>query len=100
MFLKWHTICLVRDPKSRPTMDEVVKALTPLQDLTDHAILSCHSRMYQQAAARRRRKPEGMPPLQRSQSQGQIQSQLRGVMKFPNVQQEAQVLVILLIFLL
>ncbi|AES92030.1 receptor-like kinase [Medicago truncatula] len=30
--------CLSREPKSRPNMDEVVKALTPLQDLNDFAI--------------------------------------------------------------
>ncbi|KAL3745226.1 hypothetical protein ACJRO7_014355 [Eucalyptus globulus] len=34
--------CLSRDPKSRPTMDEVVEVLAPLQDLNDLAILSCH----------------------------------------------------------
>lgn len=48
--------CLSRDPKSRPTMDEVVKVLTPLQDLNDLAILSSHSRLYQQG--RRKKKPE------------------------------------------
>ncbi|KAF2318086.1 hypothetical protein GH714_041427 [Hevea brasiliensis] len=49
--------CLSRDPKSRPTMDEVVKALIPLQDLNDLAILSYHSRLSQQA--RRKKKSEG-----------------------------------------
>ncbi|XP_031381056.1 probable serine/threonine-protein kinase PIX7 isoform X2 [Punica granatum] len=48
--------CLGRDPKSRPTVDEVVKVLTPLQDLNDFAILSCNSRLYQQG--RRKKKPE------------------------------------------
>ncbi|KAB2079607.1 hypothetical protein ES319_A05G016000v1 [Gossypium barbadense] len=49
--------CLHRDPKARPTMDEVVKVLTPLQDLNDLAILSHHSRLSQQG--RRKKKPEG-----------------------------------------
>ncbi|GKV17089.1 hypothetical protein SLEP1_g27634 [Rubroshorea leprosula] len=49
--------CLNKDPKSRPTMDEVVKVLTPLQDLNDLAILSYHSRSSQQA--RRKKKPDG-----------------------------------------
>ncbi|KAG4197279.1 hypothetical protein ERO13_A05G014600v2 [Gossypium hirsutum] len=46
-----------RDPKARPTMDEVVKVLTPLQDLNDLAILSHHSRLSQQG--RRKKKLEG-----------------------------------------
>lgn len=46
--------CLSRDPKSRPTMDEVVKILTPLQDLNDLAILSYHSRLSQQARRKKR----------------------------------------------
>ncbi|KAK3040004.1 hypothetical protein RJ639_027194 [Escallonia herrerae] len=49
--------CLSRDPKSRPSMDEVVKVLTPLQDLNDLAILSYHSRSSQQA--RRKKKQDG-----------------------------------------
>lgn len=49
--------CLSRDPKSRPTMDEIVKILTPLQDLNDLAILSYHTRASQQA--RRKKKPDG-----------------------------------------
>lgn len=49
--------CLSKDSKSRPTMDEVVKVLTPLQDLNDLAILSYHSRLSQQA--RRKKKSEG-----------------------------------------
>ncbi|KAE9609734.1 putative protein kinase RLK-Pelle-RLCK-VIIa-2 family [Lupinus albus] len=32
--------CISRDPKCRPSMDEVVKAMTPLQDLNDLAILN------------------------------------------------------------
>ncbi|CAN4103526.1 unnamed protein product [Withania somnifera] len=50
--------CLSRDPKSRPSMDEVVKALTPLQDLKDLAILSSHSRLTQ--SGRRKKKLDGM----------------------------------------
>lgn len=57
--------CLSRDPKSRPTMDEVVKVLTPLQDLNDLAILSCHSRLSQQG---RRKKKDGTPQLTYNQS--------------------------------
>ncbi|KAK8660904.1 hypothetical protein V6N13_051811 [Hibiscus sabdariffa] len=49
--------CLHRDAKSRPTMDEVVKVLTPLQDLNDLAILSYHTCVSQQG--RRKKKPEG-----------------------------------------
>ncbi|KAF6158183.1 hypothetical protein GIB67_014977 [Kingdonia uniflora] len=41
--------CLSRDPKSRPTMDETVKGLTPLQYLNDLAILSYHSHSFQPA---------------------------------------------------
>ncbi|KAJ6363246.1 hypothetical protein OIU78_003426 [Salix suchowensis] len=48
--------CLSRDSKSRPTMDEVVKVLTPLQDLNDLAILSYHSRLSQQG--KRKKKSE------------------------------------------
>ncbi|KAB5551909.1 hypothetical protein DKX38_009220 [Salix brachista] len=50
--------CLSRDSKSRPTMDEVVKVLTPLQDLNDLAILSYHSRLSQQG--KRKKKSEGV----------------------------------------
>ncbi|KAK6126894.1 hypothetical protein DH2020_039361 [Rehmannia glutinosa] len=49
--------CLSRDTKSRPSMDDVVKVLTPLQELNDLAILSCHSRFSQ--AGRRKKKPDG-----------------------------------------
>ncbi|KAG6739984.1 hypothetical protein POTOM_057614 [Populus tomentosa] len=49
--------CLSRDSNSRPTMDEVVKVLTPLQDLNDLAILSYHSRLSQQG--KRKKKSEG-----------------------------------------
>lgn len=58
--------CLSRDPKSRPTMDEVVRVLTPLQDLNDLAILSHHSRLSQQG--RRKKKPDGAHQLTYSQS--------------------------------
>lgn len=51
--------CLSGDPKARPCMDEVVKVLTPLQELNDLAILSYHSRISQQA--RRKKKPDGTP---------------------------------------
>ncbi|XP_029129219.1 probable serine/threonine-protein kinase PIX7 isoform X3 [Cajanus cajan] len=57
--------CLSRDPKSRPNMDEVVKALTPLQDLNDFAILSYHSRLSQQG---RRKKKDGTPHITYTQS--------------------------------
>ncbi|XP_010541906.1 PREDICTED: probable serine/threonine-protein kinase NAK isoform X2 [Tarenaya hassleriana] len=40
--------CLSRDPKSRPTMEDVVKILTPLQDLHDYAVLSYNSRVSRQ----------------------------------------------------
>ncbi|XP_030954617.1 serine/threonine-protein kinase PBL35-like [Quercus robur] len=53
--------CLSRDSKSRPTMDEVVKVLTPLQDLNDLAILSHHSRLSQQG--RRKKKSDGTPQI-------------------------------------
>lgn len=56
--------CLSRDPKSRPTMDEIVKSLTPLQDLNDLAILTYHSRLSQQA--RRKKKPDGTQYLSSS----------------------------------
>ncbi|KAI8565641.1 hypothetical protein RHMOL_Rhmol03G0275900 [Rhododendron molle] len=49
--------CLSRDPKSRPSMDEVVKVLSPLQDLNDLAILSHHARLSQ--PGRRKKKPDG-----------------------------------------
>ena len=58
--------CLHRDPKSRPTMDEIVKVLTPLQDLNDLAILSYHARLSQQG--RRKKKPEGSQQLSNAQS--------------------------------
>ncbi|GAB4832831.1 Serine/threonine-protein kinase pbl35 [Ancistrocladus abbreviatus] len=50
--------CLNRDPKSRPSMDEVVKVLAPLQDLNDMAILSYHSRSVSQHG-RRKKKVDG-----------------------------------------
>lgn len=58
--------CLSRDPKSRPSMDEVVKGLTPLQDLTDLAIYSFHSRSSQQG--RRKKKSDGNRQLSQTQS--------------------------------
>lgn len=53
--------CLNRDPKFRPTMDEVVKVITPLQDLSDLAISSYHSRSSQQA--RRKKRSDGTQQL-------------------------------------
>ncbi|KAJ8635054.1 hypothetical protein MRB53_009321 [Persea americana] len=58
--------CLSRDPKSRPSMDEVVKGLTPLQDLNDLAIYSYHSRSSQQG--RRKKKADGNRQLSQTQS--------------------------------
>ncbi|KAJ4951607.1 hypothetical protein NE237_028439 [Protea cynaroides] len=58
--------CLSRDPKSRPSMDEVVKGLTPLQDLNDFAVYSYHARSSQQG--RRRRKSDGTRQLTHTQS--------------------------------
>lgn len=58
--------CLSRDPKSRPSMDEIVKLLTPLLDLNDLAIFSHHSRSSQQG--RRKKKPDGTQQLTYSQS--------------------------------
>ncbi|KAJ0031754.1 hypothetical protein Pint_13774 [Pistacia integerrima] len=58
--------CLSRDPKSRPTMDDVVKVVTPLQDLNDLAILSYHSRLSQQG--RRKKKPDGTQQIASAQS--------------------------------
>ncbi|KAF5206066.1 Receptor-like serine/threonine-protein kinase [Thalictrum thalictroides] len=58
--------CLSRDPKSRPSMDEIVKGLTPLQDLNDLAIFSYHSRSSQ--LARRKKKSDGTQQLTYTQS--------------------------------
>lgn len=58
--------CLGRDPKSRPSMDEIVKGLIPLQDLKDFAISSYHSRSSQQG--RRKKKSDGIPQLTYTQS--------------------------------
>ncbi|XVF48056.1 hypothetical protein PTKIN_Ptkin03bG0160100 [Pterospermum kingtungense] len=66
--------CLQRDPKARPTMDEVVKVLTPLQDLNDLAILSSHSRLPQQG--RRKKKPEGSRQLTNPQTKSTRDSPL------------------------
>lgn len=66
--------CLSRDTKSRPLMDEVVKVLTPLQELNDLAILSYHSRFSQAGrrrfspAGRREKKPDGIHQLNSNQS--------------------------------
>ncbi|KAG6424180.1 hypothetical protein SASPL_114593 [Salvia splendens] len=49
--------CLSKDTKSRPSMEEVVKVLTPLQHLNDLAILNYHTRFSQ--AGRRRFPPSG-----------------------------------------
>ncbi|RZB56387.1 probable serine/threonine-protein kinase PIX7 isoform X2 [Glycine soja] len=65
--------CLTRDPKSRPNVDEVVKALTPLQDLNDLAILSYHSRLSQQG---RRKKKDGTPQFTYTQSKSMRASPL------------------------
>ncbi|KAI3771703.1 hypothetical protein L6452_02870 [Arctium lappa] len=59
--------CLSRDSKARPTMDEVIKALSPLQDLNDYAILSYHARMSQQSR-RKKKQPEGAQNVTRNQS--------------------------------
>ncbi|PIN09697.1 Serine/threonine protein kinase [Handroanthus impetiginosus] len=58
--------CLSRDTKSRPSMDDVVKVLTPLQELNDLAILSYHSRFSQ--GGRRKKKPDGIHQLSSNQS--------------------------------
>ncbi|KAM0000694.1 putative protein kinase RLK-Pelle-RLCK-VIIa-2 family [Helianthus debilis subsp. tardiflorus] len=50
--------CLSRDSKARPSMDEVVKSLSPLHDLNDFAVLSYHARMSQQGR-RKKKQPEG-----------------------------------------
>lgn len=66
--------CLSRDPKSRPTMDEVVKVLTPLQDLNDLAILTYHSRLSQQG--RRKKKSDGAQQITYTQSKSMRDSPL------------------------
>ncbi|KAH9610839.1 hypothetical protein KSS87_005286 [Heliosperma pusillum] len=68
--------CLTREPKSRPSMDEVVKILTSIQDLNDLAIYQYQSRLSQ--PGRRRTKPEGNV-LNLSTNPIQI----RGVRDFP-----------------
>ncbi|KAJ4754390.1 Protein kinase superfamily protein [Rhynchospora pubera] len=45
--------CLSRDPKTRPSMDEVVKLLTPLPELKDLAVLSYRPRSAQKGKIRR-----------------------------------------------
>ncbi|KAJ4958057.1 hypothetical protein NE237_025168 [Protea cynaroides] len=53
--------CLSRDPKSRPSMDEIVKGLTPLQDLDDLAI-------YSSQQGRHRKSSDGTRQLTDTQS--------------------------------
>ncbi|VFQ77162.1 unnamed protein product [Cuscuta campestris] len=57
-----HT-CLSRDSKSRPSMDEVVKALSQLQDYTDFAVLSNKPGMNIRAGRRKKNKGEGMQQM-------------------------------------
>ncbi|KAJ3695480.1 hypothetical protein LUZ60_000857 [Juncus effusus] len=45
--------CLSRDPKSRPSLDEVVKMILPLVDLKDFAILRFRARSAQKGKLRR-----------------------------------------------
>ncbi|XP_076954956.1 serine/threonine-protein kinase PBL34-like [Bidens hawaiensis] len=61
--------CLSRDSKARPSMDEVVKAMSQLQDLNDFAILSYHARMSQQGR-RKKKQPERTQNVTLSQSKG------------------------------
>ncbi|KAH7688743.1 Non-specific serine/threonine protein kinase protein [Dioscorea alata] len=44
--------CLSRDPKTRPSMAEIVKDLTPLQNLNDLAVFSFYSRSSQRGKVR------------------------------------------------
>ncbi|XP_047307553.1 serine/threonine-protein kinase PBL34-like [Impatiens glandulifera] len=46
--------CLNRDPKCRPSMDEIVKDLIPLQDLNDSALLFYQSRVSHQTSLRKK----------------------------------------------
>ncbi|KAL3535890.1 hypothetical protein ACH5RR_004351 [Cinchona calisaya] len=66
--------CLSRDPKARPSVDEVVKVLTPLQDLNDLAILSYNSRFSQ--PGRRKKKNDGIHQLSYNQSRSIRESPL------------------------
>lgn len=66
--LAYH--CLNRDSKSRPSMDEVVKDLAPLQDLNDFAV----SRSSQ--LGRQKKKPETLLQAGPVQSKGLIDSPL------------------------
>ncbi|GAB2216108.1 hypothetical protein Droror1_Dr00023876 [Drosera rotundifolia] len=50
--------CLIRDPKSRPSMDEVVKSLSSLQHLNDMAIASYQLRPVQQQQRPRKKSDE------------------------------------------
>uniref|UniRef100_A0A7N0VIH1 non-specific serine/threonine protein kinase n=1 Tax=Kalanchoe fedtschenkoi TaxID=63787 RepID=A0A7N0VIH1_KALFE len=58
--------CLGRDPKCRPSMDEVVKVLTLIQDLSDFAILSYKARVAHQTRCKKR--PDGIQRLSFNQS--------------------------------
>ncbi|KAG0471844.1 hypothetical protein HPP92_016390 [Vanilla planifolia] len=49
--------CLNRDSKVRPSMEEIVKNLVPLQDLNDLAYHSLRSRTYQRAQPQRNKQP-------------------------------------------
>lgn len=64
--------CLNRDPKSRPSMEEVVKVLTPIQDLNDLALLSYRFSQ----PGRRKKKADGVPQLSYSQSKSFRESPL------------------------
>lgn len=66
--------CLRRDPKARPSMDEVVKVLSPIQDLNDFAILSYHSRFSQ--PGKRKKRTDGIRQLSYSQSKSIRESPL------------------------
>nr|GMC61454.1 probable serine/threonine-protein kinase PIX7 [Ipomoea batatas] len=72
-------ICLSRDSKSRPSMDEVVKALTPLQDFNDLAILSNNARIIQ--SGRRKKKPEGVQQMNYKQCRSIRESPLHSAGK-------------------
>ncbi|KAI3694825.1 hypothetical protein L1987_77806 [Smallanthus sonchifolius] len=66
--------CLSRDSKARPSIDEVVKALSPLHDLNDFAILSYHARM-SQPGRRKKKQPEGTHNVPQNQSKWFNESQ-------------------------
>lgn len=74
-------VCLSRDSKSRPSMDEVVKALTPLQDFNDLAILSNNARIIQ--SGRRKKKPEGVQQMNYKQCRSIRESPLHSAGRHP-----------------